>query len=241
MKALEKDRNRRYETANGLALDIQRYLADEPVQACPPSAGYRLRKYARKYKKVLATVGAFAALLVAATAISIGLASWALAERNHAEEQKQAAEANFKRALEAVDQMLTRVGEAQLLHVPQMEPVRRDLLQDALRFYQEFLRERGDNPLVRSEAAKAYRRVGQIQVLLGQRDEGEEAYRQAVSCWRSCWPNLRTIRPSSTNWPASTTIWACFTTPPNDGLRRRRPSSRPWRFWSSWNASIRRS
>ncbi len=44
MKALEKDRNRRYETANGFALDVQRYLADEPVQACPPSAGYRLRQ-----------------------------------------------------------------------------------------------------------------------------------------------------------------------------------------------------
>ena len=42
MKALEKDRNRRYETANGFAADVQRYLADEPVQACPPSAGYRL-------------------------------------------------------------------------------------------------------------------------------------------------------------------------------------------------------
>src|SRR5262245_33228816 len=43
MKALEKDRSRRYETANGFALDVHRYLADEPVLACPPSAGYRLR------------------------------------------------------------------------------------------------------------------------------------------------------------------------------------------------------
>jgi serine/threonine protein kinase len=50
MKALEKDRSRRYETANGLAMDVQRYLADEPVLACPPSAGYRLRKYARKQR-----------------------------------------------------------------------------------------------------------------------------------------------------------------------------------------------
>ena len=39
MKALEKDRNRRYETANGFAMDMQRYLADEPVLACPPSRG----------------------------------------------------------------------------------------------------------------------------------------------------------------------------------------------------------
>ncbi len=54
MKALEKDRSRRYETANGFAMDVQRYLADEPVQACPPSAGYRLRKFARRNKGGLA-------------------------------------------------------------------------------------------------------------------------------------------------------------------------------------------
>jgi eukaryotic-like serine/threonine-protein kinase len=181
MKALEKDRNRRYETANGFAMDLQRYLNDEPVQACPPSPWYRFGKYARKYKKMLGTVAVFAALLVAATVISIGLASWALRERNNTEKQRQSAEANFKRALDAVDQMLTRVGEAELLNVPQMEPVRRDLLRDALRFYQEFLQERGDSAVVRSEAASAYRRVGQIEVLLGQRDEGEAAYGQALA------------------------------------------------------------
>ena len=54
MKALEKDRNRRYETANGFAMDVQRYLADEPVLACPPSAGYRLRKFARRNRGGLA-------------------------------------------------------------------------------------------------------------------------------------------------------------------------------------------
>src|SRR3989442_9574420 len=48
MKTLEKDRNRRYETANGFAADVQRYLDDEAVEACPPSAGYRFRKFARR-------------------------------------------------------------------------------------------------------------------------------------------------------------------------------------------------
>jgi tetratricopeptide (TPR) repeat protein len=57
MKALEKDRNRRYETANGFALDVQRYLADEPVLACPPSALYRFRKFARRNKVGLAVAG----------------------------------------------------------------------------------------------------------------------------------------------------------------------------------------
>jgi eukaryotic-like serine/threonine-protein kinase len=48
MKALEKDRNRRYETASSFAADVQRYLHDEPVQACPPSRWYRFRKFARR-------------------------------------------------------------------------------------------------------------------------------------------------------------------------------------------------
>ena len=59
MKCLEKDRTRRYETAIGLGRDVQRYLADEPVEACPPSAGYRLRKFVGKHKKSLTVAAAF--------------------------------------------------------------------------------------------------------------------------------------------------------------------------------------
>jgi len=57
MRALEKDRNLRYETANGFAMDVQRFLADEPVQACPPSAWYRFHKFARRNKRMLAVAG----------------------------------------------------------------------------------------------------------------------------------------------------------------------------------------
>jgi hypothetical protein len=78
MKALEKDRTRRYETANGLAMDVRRYLDDEAVQACPPSAWYRFRKFARRHKRALASAAvlAFAALVgVAALAVSTVLVS----------------------------------------------------------------------------------------------------------------------------------------------------------------------
>ena len=71
MKALEKDRNRRYESANGFAMDVQRYLADEPVQACPPSAGYRLRKFARRNKGALA-VGALVLFFLALLGSGLG-------------------------------------------------------------------------------------------------------------------------------------------------------------------------
>jgi hypothetical protein len=64
MKALEKDRSRRYDTATGLAGDVQRYLSDEPVQACLPSAGYRFRKFARRNKGALAFAGLVLCFLV---------------------------------------------------------------------------------------------------------------------------------------------------------------------------------
>src|SRR5262249_26634602 len=67
MKALEKDRNRRYESANGFALDVQPYLADQPVQACPPSAWYRFSKFARR-KKVLFTT---TSVIVAAALLAL--------------------------------------------------------------------------------------------------------------------------------------------------------------------------
>ena len=70
MKCLEKDRTRRYETASGLARDIQRYLSDEPVLACPPSAAYRLRKFARRNKAALAMGGLISAALILGTAAS---------------------------------------------------------------------------------------------------------------------------------------------------------------------------
>ena len=68
MKALEKDRNRRYETASGLVADLRRYLDDEPVQACPPSGRYRFGKFARRHKLGMAFAGMFA------TAMVLGLA-----------------------------------------------------------------------------------------------------------------------------------------------------------------------
>jgi serine/threonine protein kinase/tetratricopeptide (TPR) repeat protein len=83
MKALEKDRNRRYETANGLAADVQRYLADEPVQACPPSAGYRLRKFVRRNRGRVFTSGLVLLALVGGV---IGT-SWGMVNARQAEAQ----------------------------------------------------------------------------------------------------------------------------------------------------------
>ena len=74
MKALEKDRTRRYETANGLARDLERYLDDEPVEACPPSATYRFRKFARRNRVAFTSVAFVALALVMGIVASTWLA-----------------------------------------------------------------------------------------------------------------------------------------------------------------------
>jgi tetratricopeptide (TPR) repeat protein len=100
MKCLEKDRTRRYETANGLARDVERYLADDPVEACPPSATYRLGKFLRRHR-----AGALAAAVAAAALLGgAALAAWqawratqaeaaALAGAEAAKQAKESAEA----------------------------------------------------------------------------------------------------------------------------------------------------
>jgi WD40 repeat protein/serine/threonine protein kinase len=102
MKCLEKDRNRRYDTAAALAADVRRFLSDEPVQACPPSTGYRLRKFARRNRGPVAAGSALAALLVLGTVgTSVGLV-WAL----QAERTATAAAAAETRATDGLKQAL---------------------------------------------------------------------------------------------------------------------------------------
>jgi serine/threonine protein kinase len=98
MKTLEKDRGRRYETANALARDVERYLKDEPVEACPPSASYRLGKFARRHRTALSTAAAFAAVLLAAAGVSTWLAVEATRARKESETAGVQAAADRDRA-----------------------------------------------------------------------------------------------------------------------------------------------
>ena len=96
MKALDKDRSRRYDTASGLAGDVSRYLAGEPVEASPPSKTYRMRKFVSKNRRLVATVLTIAVTLIVSTAVSV----W------FAREYRQLAEREAKSRAEA--QLLTR-------------------------------------------------------------------------------------------------------------------------------------
>jgi WD40 repeat protein/serine/threonine protein kinase len=98
MRCLGKDRNRRYESASALARDVQHYLQDEPVQACPPSAWYRLRKFARRRRAALAAASAVALAVLLGAAASTWFAVQALAAAGEAD--RQAADAKAAAARE---------------------------------------------------------------------------------------------------------------------------------------------
>ena len=122
MKCLEKDRTRRYETANGLAMDIQRHLANEPVVARPPSVTYQLAKFIRRHRAALAAAAAFVIVIILGAGISLQKAAEAqrraIAEskaRSYAQQQERIAGEMLVRAerqREENRQRLVRVNVA---------------------------------------------------------------------------------------------------------------------------------
>ncbi len=126
MKALEKDRSRRYETANGLALDVQRYLVDEPVQACPPSLGYRLRKLVRRNKgPVLAAVLVILSL-VSGLVASLYFAVQASERADDFEKAKERADDEAGKAQHEKAQAIEARDQARhLVYVTRISPVPR--------------------------------------------------------------------------------------------------------------------
>jgi len=229
MRCLEKDPHRRYPTANGLARDIQRYLADEPVQACPPSASYRLRKFARRNRVALMTLASVVAALLVGSIVSIWEAirateaeqvaqqrlaaetqaraaaelAWAAearqrlaaqmaqkvaeearrteeALRREAEYHRGRAEGNFIRARSAVEHFLDKVTEDQLLRAPGLQPLRQELLALALKFYEELLKERSEDPTLLVVLADAHLRMGKIYAELGRGSESSKAFQEAL-------------------------------------------------------------
>jgi non-specific serine/threonine protein kinase/serine/threonine-protein kinase len=168
MKALEKDRRRRYETATALALDIQHHLHHEPVEACPPSRGYQLRKFIRRHRVGVVMAGAVtAALLVGLTAAVLGFAQ---AQQQRTRAQSEAAIAA------AVNEFLQEDLLAQA--DPENEPDRDLKLRTVLDRAAQKIEGRFTNqPLVESSIRLT---LGQTYLGLGEANAAEPHLRRAV-------------------------------------------------------------
>jgi serine/threonine protein kinase/tetratricopeptide (TPR) repeat protein len=174
LKCLEKDRTRRYETAGGLARDVERYLHDEPVRACPPSAGYRLGKVVRRNRGAVLTASAVLLALVGGILATTSQAVRATRAERHAQAQR-------RQAHQTVNDYFTRVSESTLLQEPTLEPLRRQLLQAALSYYQGFVREQDDDPEMRAELAATYFRISMITMQFGADEDWLPAYEKGIA------------------------------------------------------------
>ena len=178
----------RYETPLALTADVDRFLAGEPVSAYRDPPVERLRRWARRNRS-LVRVGA-ATLVVAAVGSTVAAvllnqangrerAAAALADR-----RKTEAEASYRRARRAVDELYVAVSEGRLKSVPGAQPFRKDLLRAALTYYQEFVVERADDPANRADLAATYSKVAMI---VGEVETAGEAvvwHEKAVAAWQ---------------------------------------------------------
>jgi tetratricopeptide (TPR) repeat protein len=187
MKALEKDRNRRYETANGLALDVQRYLADEPVQACPPSVGYRLRKFVRRNKGAVLAVGIFLLLIaVGVVGTTIGMMRALAAEGKTGEALKQVTaeqvktQAALTSARATLDALAEDVVETMFARQPELGEKEKAFLHKMLGFYEEVTRLLGQTTEARLLRARGTFQAAYLRGLLGDHVRAVEGYRHAV-------------------------------------------------------------
>jgi serine/threonine protein kinase len=183
MKALEKDRNRRYESPGSLAADVQRYLADEPVLAGPPSAWYRFGKFARRHRQLLAGALAFVVLLLAALG---AIATAFVALRHQQGETQKALEAEGKRRRdyrEALDRQTSFVLEDLLGRQSVLTEEHKAFLRQTLRAYEEFAADVGEEREVRAAVANAYLRVGEIRTRLGEARDAQAALRRSCELY----------------------------------------------------------
>jgi serine/threonine-protein kinase len=182
LKAMALKSDDRYARPRQLAEDVERWMADEPVTAYREPAPVRLARWARRHRPLVA--GAAALLLASVVGLTAGTVVLGRANAR-IEEQRLRAEANFKKAREAVDDYFTKVSESKLLNVPGLQPLRRELLESAGKYYQEFLRDRGDDPTVRAEAAESRYRLGFITHHIGSQTQALEHLQKSAALYEA--------------------------------------------------------
>jgi serine/threonine protein kinase/Tfp pilus assembly protein PilF len=154
MKSLEKDRTRRYESASALAVDVQRYLDGDDVQACPPTTLYRLKKLAFRHTAALATTASIAIALASATIISLSYARQTQIESLNKEQALGEAKENFDVALGTVQSMLLRLVDDKVARVP--VSARKRLLEDAEQLFDRLLKFDPENVDVLLQRGRVY-------------------------------------------------------------------------------------
>ena len=162
LKAMALQPEDRYASARDLAVDLEHWLADEPVSAY---AETRIQKLSRWLRRHRAWTQAAAMALVGITMVATVAVFVVEGSRRREADARREAESNFNMAQKAVDEYLTSVSENTLLKEQDsldIGSLRKDLLQTALKYYEQFVNQRSHDPQLRKDLANAHYRVGQI-------------------------------------------------------------------------------
>jgi serine/threonine-protein kinase len=185
LKALAKKPAARYGTAKELAADVQRWLAGEPVSACPEPRSVRLGRWLRRHRVGVAGAGAALVAAVvclgASTGFLLAANQEARRQRQIADTQRDRAADRFRMARDAVDQFHTKVSESADLRVHALEGLRKKLLQSAADFYGKLVQGEADDANVRAEHGIAYIRLASLSTALGDTDGAIRSGRAAQS------------------------------------------------------------
>jgi tetratricopeptide (TPR) repeat protein len=183
LKCLRKEPGRRYGSAQDLADDLQQFRAGEPIRARPVGAGERIVVWCRRKPAI---AGLLAALMLVFLTGSFGVlwqwhrashnAADALRERDAALQAQERAERRLQMVRDRVDR-LNQLGHDLLLRPGQWR-TGKEVLEEALAFYQKMLPEESNDPRMRREAAELYRQVASIHLTLGKAGKAAEAYGQ---------------------------------------------------------------
>jgi serine/threonine protein kinase/Tfp pilus assembly protein PilF len=181
LKALEKDRNRRYETANGLALDVRRFLANEPISARPPSKFYRFQKTFLRNKLLFVGIGVIAILLVAS--LIVVSASWARERQARREADRDKLKA--QQATAFLEDMLRGVGPS--IALGKDTAILREMLD---RTVDRVGSDLGDQPAVEAELRNF---IGRLFQEIGDYLQAEKMHREALAINKKIFGSSREV------------------------------------------------
>ena len=181
LKSLEKDPRRRYATAAALGDDLRCYLEGRPIVARPVPAWERLWLWTRRQRQLAAGIALGVVAILALVAGAIYHNVRLTASNRALEEARAIAEANARDSLAAITQLLVRVADQRLAGVPEAEPVRRDLLRDALDRLEPLQRRNPSDPEIRHEMGRAHLGIAAIHKSLGEFASAEEQGRLALA------------------------------------------------------------
>lgn len=177
LKAMAKRREDRYATAQEFADDLRRVLEGKPTIARPPTVAERLGKWTRRHRRIVAAAAAVCLLAMLGMTASMLLIA---REQYRTEQNYQRAERHRREAQDAVDRFGGRLAE-RLAEVPGAERVRRELLQETLHYYRDFVEQAQEDPTLRADLALTYSKIGTLAGEIGSTEEAIQAYDSAIT------------------------------------------------------------